>query len=71
MKFTENSALCIDGTVENLFIKRAHGRDTTELTYGTSLLCVQGLGIEGDVHANRLSPRQILITLVPDLEGTG
>ena len=33
-----------------------------------ALACSSGLGIDGDIHANRLSPRQILITLQAQLD---
>ncbi len=56
------------GKVRHLFVKTFHGREASELSGGESLQCVQGWGIEGDVHANRFSPRQILITLASDLE---
>ncbi|HEX9174396.1 MAG TPA: MGMT family protein [Telluria sp.] len=55
------------GSVEALFLKVRHGKDAAELASGAALTCVAGLGIDGDVHANRLSPRQILVTLQSEL----
>jgi alkylated DNA nucleotide flippase Atl1 len=55
------------GRVEALFTKARHGRDATALAPGDALTCVAGLGLAGDVHANRLSPRQILVTLQSEL----
>lgn len=67
MNSTAKGAHCIDGTVEYLRVKAAHGEDANATPCPT-LVCVQDVGIAGDVHANRLSPRQILITLASDLE---
>jgi alkylated DNA nucleotide flippase Atl1 len=55
------------GSVAALFVKVRHGNDTAELAPGDALACVAGLGVDGDVHANRLSPRQILVTLQSEL----
>jgi alkylated DNA nucleotide flippase Atl1 len=49
--------------VEALFIKRGAQREPRD-----TVTCVAGLGIEGDAHANRLSPRQILVTLASELD---
>lgn len=35
------------------------------------MMCQAGLGIEGDAHASRLSPRQILITAASELAALG
>jgi alkylated DNA nucleotide flippase Atl1 len=51
--------------VENLFVKARRGEAMREVD---SLSCLSGLGIDGDIHANRLSPRQILITLQSELD---
>jgi len=53
-----------DGVIDGLYLKRRHG----ELANEPALQCVAGLGIVGDVHANRLSPRQVLLTLSSELE---
>lgn len=53
-----------DGVIDGLYLKRRHG----ELTNEAALQCVAGLGIVDDVHANRLSPRQVLLTLSSELE---
>lgn len=52
-------------TADHLFIKRQHGRP---LAGADTLTLVAGLGIDGDVNAHRLSPRQILVTLASELE---
>ncbi|MES2759474.1 MAG: MGMT family protein [Pseudomonadota bacterium] len=51
-------------TVENLFVKVRRGEAMLEVD---ALSCVEGLGIDDDIHANRLSPRQILVTLQSEL----
>lgn len=56
------------GKIEHLYIKGAHGKPTVELEDGALMRCEQGFGIVGDVHANRLSPRQVLITMACELE---
>ncbi|MET0858735.1 MAG: MGMT family protein [Telluria sp.] len=53
------------GRVEQLFIKVRRGEPMVERA---ALDCDAALGIDGDVHANRLSPRQILITLHSELD---
>lgn len=55
------------GNVEALFLKERHGKAVTELAPGGVLTCVADLGLDGDVHANHLSPRQILVTLRSEL----
>ena len=52
------------GRVEKLFIKVRRGEPLVECD---ALDCAAALGIDGDVHANRLSPRQILVTLQSEL----
>lgn len=42
-----------------------------ESVAGTAITCVAGLGILDEVHANRLSPRQILITSEAELGELG
>ncbi|MES3023674.1 MAG: MGMT family protein [Pseudomonadota bacterium] len=64
----ENSSPILSGRVEKLFRKERHGEATVELRPGDTLECIAGLGISGDVHANRLSPRQILLTLQSELD---
>jgi alkylated DNA nucleotide flippase Atl1 len=51
------------GRVEALFIR--HGRERAQVA---AVACTAGLGIEGDAHANRISPRQILVTLRSELD---
>ena len=51
--------------VEQLFVKTRHGKPMTAVD---SLTLVTGLGIEGDINAHRLSPRQLLVTIVSELE---
>ncbi|MFC0135309.1 hypothetical protein CR105_14145 [Massilia eurypsychrophila] len=53
------------GKVDKLFIKTRRGEAMVECG---ALVCEAGLGIDGDVHANRLSPRQILVTLQSELD---
>jgi alkylated DNA nucleotide flippase Atl1 len=55
------------GRVEQLFVKPARGKSVVAPAHA-ALYCTAGLGIAGDVHANRLSPRQILITLDTELD---
>jgi alkylated DNA nucleotide flippase Atl1 len=57
----------VAGRVESLFIKLRRGEAVVELDPGEPLECLSGLGLGGDIHANRLSPRQILITLQSEL----
>jgi MOSC domain-containing protein YiiM len=54
------------GRVESVFIKLRRGE---AIERRDALRCSSGLGIDGDIHANRLSPRQILITLKSELDG--
>ncbi len=53
------------GRVEQLFIKVRRGEAMVECD---ALDCETALGVDGDVHANRLSPRQILVTLRSELD---
>lgn len=41
------------------------------LAAADALQCRAGLGIDGDVHAHRLSPRQVLVTLDSELAALG
>ncbi|MEO7493973.1 MAG: MGMT family protein [Massilia sp.] len=59
------------GHIEQLFLMARHGSATAVIDDNRALACVAGLGITGDVHANRLSPRQILITLRSQLDALG
>ena len=63
-----DSAQPVCGRVEKLFRMERHGTAMVELQHGDVLACTTGLGIEGDVHAHRLSPRQILVTLQSELD---
>jgi alkylated DNA nucleotide flippase Atl1 len=58
----------IVGRVEKRFLKIRRGSDMVELDRDTPLVCLTGLGLDGDIHANRLSPRQILVTLQSELD---
>lgn len=53
------------GTIQRLYLKRRHGEAAVETT---ALNCETGVGIVGDVHANRLSPRQVLVTMSSELQ---
>ncbi|MET0855834.1 MAG: MGMT family protein [Telluria sp.] len=68
MNFASSTPHATRGRVEKLFLKICHGKNTVELEPGAPLQCVAGLGLDGDVHANRLSPRQILVTLQSELD---
>ncbi|MET0855828.1 MAG: MGMT family protein [Telluria sp.] len=68
MNLSSNMRQLTQGKVEKLFLKVRHGQATVALAPGDPLKCSAGLGLEGDVHANRLSPRQILITLQSELD---
>ncbi len=68
MHITESSGRATAGRVERLFVKPAHGAQMRALAPGEALQCIEGLGIAGDVHANRLSPRQVLVTLRCELD---
>ncbi|MES2900645.1 MAG: MGMT family protein [Pseudomonadota bacterium] len=52
----------VGGTVEKLYLK-----PRVEMEAGSVMSCIAGLGINGEKHANRLSPRQVLVTLASDL----
>jgi alkylated DNA nucleotide flippase Atl1 len=56
------------GRIEMLFRKERHGQASIALDAGEAQICVAGLGLEGDIHAHRLSPRQVLITLQSELD---
>ncbi len=51
------------GVVDKLYLGSG-----SEIAAGGVMSCIAGLGISGESHANRLSPRQILITLASELE---
>ncbi|USX28146.1 MGMT family protein [Oxalobacteraceae bacterium OTU3CINTB1] len=50
---------------EYLFIKTRHGKP---MAPAGSLTLVEGLGIQDDINAHRLSPRHILVTIASELE---
>lgn len=54
--------------VEKLYVKAARGELARALAPGEAMRCSAGLGIDGDVHANRLSPRQVLVTSRAELD---
>lgn len=56
------------GRIAQLFLKPAHGAPAVPRPV---LRCEAGLGIDGDVHAHRLSPRQVLVTLASELLALG
>ncbi len=51
-------------SIQYLFIKREHGRSMSETK---QLNLSKGYGIQGDVNANAISPRQVLIVSAEDL----
>ena len=53
------------GVVSKLFYRIAKGRHITDMA---QLTLKAGQGIEGDVHANHVSPRQVLIVRQEDLK---
>lgn len=57
-----NMAIC--GSVLHLFIKQKHGFPTVE---SQTLSLKVGYGIDGDINANPISPRQILLVRNEDL----
>lgn len=56
------------GQVEHLFLKARRGSAVVAVEADTPLVYLAGLGVEGDIHANRLSPRQVLVTLGSQLD---
>lgn len=50
--------------IEQLFVKTHHGRD---MAAAESLALIAALGIDGDLNAHRLSPRQVLVMLASEL----
>ena len=68
MTMTGSARRAMAGHVEKLFVKPVHGAPVLALAEGEAMRCSAGLGIEGDVHANRLSPRQVLITVRSELD---
>lgn len=59
------------GRITALYLKPAHGRAGIALGPAQTMRCVAGVGIDGDVHAHRLSPRQVLVTLASELAALG
>ncbi len=59
------AARSMSGKVEHLFLKPARGKPMLEVA---SFTCIACLGLQGDVHANRFSPRQVLVTLACQLD---
>jgi alkylated DNA nucleotide flippase Atl1 len=55
-------------TIQRLYLKRARGEAGVA---STVVHCTAGVGIDGDAHANRLSPRQVLVTLASELDSLG
>ncbi|MYM73842.1 hypothetical protein GTP56_16750 [Duganella sp. FT134W] len=53
--------------IERLYLKPARGQPLRALGQREAMVCEAGLGIHGDAHANRLSPRQVLVTLASEL----
>jgi alkylated DNA nucleotide flippase Atl1 len=51
--------------VEQLFVKARHGQAMAE---AEAVTLVAALGIDGDVNAHRLSPRQVLVMLASELD---
>lgn len=57
----------IPGRLERLFLKARRGHPVTEVDATGRVRCIAGLGLAGDIHAHRLSPRQVLVTLASEL----
>lgn len=53
------------GKVEQLFVKTGYGQPMAQVE---SLTLVIALGIDGDINAHRLSPRQVLVMLASELD---
>jgi len=58
----------VGGRIEHLYTKTARRAETRATPPKGALSCVAGWGIDGDVNAHKLSPRQILVTLQAELE---
>jgi alkylated DNA nucleotide flippase Atl1 len=54
--------------IAGLYLKPMHGQPRIGLTPEQAMWCEAGVGIKGDVHAHRLSPRQVLVTLASELQ---
>nr|WP_315252067.1 MGMT family protein [uncultured Duganella sp.] len=61
------SRLRAPARIVSLYRQPAHGAPRIALAPAEALHCETGLGIGGDVHAHRLSPRQVLVTLASEL----
>lgn len=59
------------GRIAHLFRKPARGQPVVALAPSEAMLCEAGVGIMQDVHASRLSPRQMLVTLESELHELG
>ncbi|NYE63365.1 alkylated DNA nucleotide flippase Atl1 [Duganella sp. 1224] len=59
------------GRIAQLYRKPARGQPAVALAPGAAMLCEAGVGIAGDAHASRLSPRQVLVTLASELRALG
>jgi alkylated DNA nucleotide flippase Atl1 len=57
----------VSSRIERLYLKPARGQPLRALGQDEAMLCEAGLGINGDAQANRLSPRQVLVTLASEL----
>ncbi|WP_166455298.1 MGMT family protein [Duganella alba] len=57
----------MNGRVEHLYLQPVRGQPGVALAPDAAMRCKAGLGIHGDVHAHRLSPRQVLVTLASEL----
>lgn len=53
--------------MERLYLKPVRGKPAIAVASGATLRCEAGVGIHGDAHAHRLSPRQVLVTLASEL----
>jgi len=51
--------------IAHLFLKKAAGKPRTPVLSATGL---RGYGLEGDLHAHPISPRQVLVTRKEDLD---
>lgn len=59
------------GRITHLYRKPARGQPLVALAPDEPMRCQAGVGILGDAHASRLSPRQVLLTLDSELRALG
>jgi alkylated DNA nucleotide flippase Atl1 len=61
----------VTARIAQLYRKPARGQSAVALGAGEAMRCEAGVGIVGDAHASRLSPRQVLVTLDSELQALG